>query len=91
MDGYAWSLQNADDRPGPVGSLKPNANGLFDMLGNVWEQTMDCKVSERGTISTAVEGDLTEHNQQDARGGSYLLPRPVHPSCGSVSDFSRRS
>jgi formylglycine-generating enzyme required for sulfatase activity len=34
---YAWYYSNADDRSWPVGSVKPNAFGLFDMLGNVSE------------------------------------------------------
>jgi formylglycine-generating enzyme required for sulfatase activity len=33
----AWFLKNSDDHLWPVGSLKPNEAGLFDMAGNAWE------------------------------------------------------
>ena len=32
---YAWHIENSDDHAWPVGRLKPNSFGLFDMLGNV--------------------------------------------------------
>ena len=38
---YAWYYSNADERSWPVGSVKPNAFGLFDMLGNVSEWCLD--------------------------------------------------
>ncbi len=38
---YAWFLQNSDNHAWPVGQLKPNNFGLFDMLGNVAERCQD--------------------------------------------------
>jgi serine/threonine protein kinase/formylglycine-generating enzyme required for sulfatase activity len=35
---YVWYLKNSENRSWPVGRLKPNAYGLFDMLGNVAER-----------------------------------------------------
>lgn len=34
---YAWWGKNSGDRSHPVGGLRPNAFGLYDMLGNVAE------------------------------------------------------
>lgn len=35
--GFAWTLRNSEMKVRPVGQLAPNAWGLYDTAGNVWE------------------------------------------------------
>jgi formylglycine-generating enzyme required for sulfatase activity len=78
---YAWYTKNSQERAWPVGTLKPNDLGLFDVQGNVW---VWCQ--ERGFKEyPAGKGDEAAEDEEDAlvvtstenralRGGSFLSP-----------------
>lgn len=41
LDNYAWYSANSQNRTHPVGLKQPNAWGLYDMMGNVWQICLD--------------------------------------------------
>ena len=74
---YAYFLDNAANRSWPVGNLKPNDFGLFDMHGNVWQW---CQAryeisapSQGGKLPEDTEGSFIvfDKDLRVLRGGSY--------------------
>jgi formylglycine-generating enzyme required for sulfatase activity len=41
LDCIAWNANNSKNTKHPVGQKKPNAFGLYDMIGNVWQLCQD--------------------------------------------------
>jgi formylglycine-generating enzyme required for sulfatase activity len=69
LDQYGWYLRNSDDHAWPVGTLKPNDFGLFDMLGNVMERCHDTRFS--GTTPMDGTGTINENTLAEIRGGEF--------------------
>ncbi|MBF0137842.1 MAG: formylglycine-generating enzyme family protein [Magnetococcus sp. DMHC-1] len=69
---YAWYDGNSRNEMHPVGQLRPNAFGLYDMLGNVWEFVQDAyheqAYSKHAPVDPLFEGS---NANRVYRGGSW--------------------
>ena len=78
-NGFGWAAFDCADgfaRAAPVGSFRPNAFGLYDMIGNVWEWTADC--STGSNVGRPKDGSawtwLGGCKRRVIRGGGWLTP-----------------
>ncbi|MGE0827601.1 MAG: SUMF1/EgtB/PvdO family nonheme iron enzyme [Candidatus Binatia bacterium] len=91
LQDYAWYDENSDNTTHPVGQLKPNAWGLYDVHGNVWEWVQDWFAEDyyrqrsnpdrdpRGPDSgeyRVLRGGSWNNEARDVRVGFRLWPEP---------------
>lgn len=75
----AGAMVPSFERPAPVGSYPPNAWGLFDLHGNVWEWTSDWY------------GPYPTHEVQDPRGPAQGTQKVIRGGSWAFSAASARS
>jgi formylglycine-generating enzyme required for sulfatase activity len=83
LSAYAWTLHNSDDRSWPVGRLKPNGFGLFDMHGNIGELCHGDRAAAPASLALTIQagqgfprrgGDFGDARQNVRSARRHMLP-----------------
>ena len=89
LDDYAWYAKNSGGKYQKAGAKKPNAWGLYDMLGNVMEWTLDQYAPYPSGAQTNPWVEAKQPYPHAVRGGSWNDPADaVRCSARVASDAS---
>jgi len=91
----AWFEGNSAGQTHDVGQKRPNAWGIYDMSGNVWEWTQDCWHPDYSGApkdgSAWVSGEDTDCSRRISRGGGWLVKHSsIRAAQRSRVDFTVR-
>lgn len=87
LDDIAWCRENAQKETHDVGTKAPNAWGIYDMLGNVWEWCSDIYDHDVYGSYRIIRGGGW---YDDARGCMATNRRRSHPTSFLIDDLGFR-
>jgi sulfatase modifying factor 1 len=74
LEHYAWYAENANSNIQPVGTKEPNAWGLHDMHGNVWEWCWDWYAEYRPEAVSNPTGPQNGTSRVLRGGSAWIIP-----------------
>jgi formylglycine-generating enzyme required for sulfatase activity len=77
LDRYEWVASNSQGHPWPVGLLKPNTFGMFDMLGNASEWCQDAKDATADKSLLGQAETVRNEVLRAQRGGTFESANPT--------------